>query len=65
MTTPDLFWTPPQGHADIAPSRHKRVENDGYLTIDARWIVPARAAEIIAGLEREGVAVTLKDDVFA
>jgi hypothetical protein len=27
--------------ADIAPSRHDRIEHDGYLTIDARWIVPA------------------------
>jgi hypothetical protein len=46
MTTPDLFWTPPKGHADIAPSRHKRVENDGYLTIDARWIVPALLSRV-------------------
>jgi hypothetical protein len=29
-------WTPPRGHADIAPSRHKRVEGDGYLTVRAR-----------------------------
>ena len=34
-------WTAPQGHADIAPSRHERIEYDGYLTIDAPWIVPA------------------------
>jgi hypothetical protein len=34
-------WTPPQGHADIAPSRYKRIEGDGYLTIDAHWVVPA------------------------
>ena len=34
-------WTPPQGRADIAPSRHERVEGDGYLTIDAPWVVPA------------------------
>jgi hypothetical protein len=34
-------WTPPVGHADIAPSRFKRIEGDGYLTLDASWIVPA------------------------
>ena len=34
-------WTPPQGRADIAPSRYGRIEGDGYLTIDAPWIVPA------------------------
>jgi hypothetical protein len=34
-------WTPPRGHADIAPSRYKRIEGDGYLTLDAYWIVPA------------------------
>jgi hypothetical protein len=34
-------WTAPQGHADIAPSRHERIEYDGYLTIEAPWIVPA------------------------
>jgi hypothetical protein len=39
MTT--LQWTPPQGHADIAPSQFERIENDGYLTIDAYWIIPA------------------------
>jgi hypothetical protein len=33
-------WTPPVGHADIAPSRFERIEGDGYLTIDAHWIVP-------------------------
>src|ERR1700722_3859670 len=36
-----LAWTPPIGHADIAPSRRERIEYDGYLTIDAPWIVPA------------------------
>jgi hypothetical protein len=36
-----LQWTPPRGHADIAPSRYQRIEGDGYLTIDAYWIVPA------------------------
>ena len=32
--TPDeaRTWTPPQGHADIAPSRFERIEGDGYLT---------------------------------
>jgi hypothetical protein len=34
-------WTPPQGPADIAPSRYGRIEGDGYLTIDAHWVVPA------------------------
>ena len=34
-------WTPPQGHADIAPTRYERIEGDGYLTIDAHWVVPA------------------------
>ena len=36
-----LAGTPPIGHADIAPSRFERIENDGYLTIDAHWIIPA------------------------
>ena len=31
----------PRGHADIAPSQFERIENDGYLTIDAHWIIPA------------------------
>ena len=34
-------WTPPHGRADIAPSRYERIERDGYLTIDAHWVVPA------------------------
>ena len=34
-------WTPPQGHADIAPSRFERIEGDGYLTLNAPWVVPA------------------------
>jgi hypothetical protein len=44
-------WTPPRGHADIAPTRFERVANDGYLTLDAPWIVPAllRSAPEIAG----------------
>jgi hypothetical protein len=29
-----LQWMPPQGHADIAPSRYERIEGDGYLTIN-------------------------------
>jgi hypothetical protein len=36
-----LQWKPPRGHADIAPSQFERIENDGYLTIDAHWIIPA------------------------
>jgi len=35
------LWTPPSGHADVAPARFARREGDGYLTIDAPWIVPA------------------------
>jgi hypothetical protein len=38
MTAP---WTPPVGHADIAPSHFERIEGDGYLTLDAPWILPA------------------------
>ena len=38
---PEHAWTPPIGHADITPSRSERIEGDGYLTIDAHWIVPA------------------------
>ena len=34
-------WAPPHGHADIAPSRYERIEGDGYLTLDAPWVVPA------------------------
>jgi hypothetical protein len=36
-----LAWTPPIGHADIAPSRFDRIEGDGYLTVDVPWLVPA------------------------
>ena len=36
-----LQWKPPRGHADIAPSQFEQIENDGYLTIDAHWIIPA------------------------
>ena len=35
------FRTPSVGYADIAPSRFERIEGDGYLTLDAPWIVPA------------------------
>ena len=34
-------WASPLGRADIAPSQFERVENDGYLTLDAYWVVPA------------------------
>jgi hypothetical protein len=34
-------WAQPLGHADIAPSRYDRIEGDGYLTLDAPWVVPA------------------------
>jgi hypothetical protein len=34
-------WAQPRGHADIAPSRYDRIEGDGYLTVDAPWLVPA------------------------
>ena len=34
-------WIAPKGYADVAPSRFERIEGDGYLTIDAHWIVPA------------------------
>ena len=30
-----------EGRADIAPSRNERIEGDGYLAIDAHWVVPA------------------------
>jgi hypothetical protein len=36
-----LAYTPPIGHADIAPSRFERIEGDGYFTLDSDWIVPA------------------------
>jgi hypothetical protein len=41
--------TPPQGHADIAPTRFKRMEGDGYLTIDAPWVVPALLRSVPIG----------------
>jgi hypothetical protein len=47
MTVP---WTPPIGHADIAPTRFERIEGDGYLTLDAPWILPALLRSVaIAG----------------
>ena len=58
VTAPLTAWRPPQGRADIAPSRFERIEGDGYLTIDAHWVVPAllrsapiegRALELAAG----------------
>ena len=56
-------WTPPQGHADIAPSRYERIEGDGYLTIDAPWLVPAllRSAPI-EGRVLEPAAGPFPDD---
>jgi hypothetical protein len=41
MTDSPGAYAPPTGHADIAPSRFKRIEGDGYCTLDAYWIVPA------------------------
>jgi hypothetical protein len=68
-----LAWTPPIGHADIAPSRIERFEGDGYFTLVSEWIVPAllgavpikgRVAEPAAGrghisheLKRAGLTV--------
>ena len=40
-SAPLTAWRPPQGRADIAPSRFERIEGDGYWTLDAPWIVPA------------------------
>ena len=56
-------WTPPQGHADIAPTRYERIEGDGYLTLDAPWLVPAllRSAPI-AGRVLEPAAGPFPDD---
>ena len=50
-------WAPPLGHADIAPSQFERVENDGYLTLDAYWVVPALLRSVaIEGLVLEPAA---------
>jgi hypothetical protein len=46
-------WTPPQGRADIAPSRHERIERDGYLGIDAHRVVP----ELLRSAPIEGRAL--------
>ena len=52
-----LAWTPPIGHADIAPSRFERIEGDGYFTLDSDWIVPAvLGAMPIKGRVREPTA---------
>jgi hypothetical protein len=49
--------TPPVGHADIAPSRFERIEGDGYLTLDAHWVVPALLRSVpIAGRVLESAA---------
>ena len=56
-------WTPPQGRADIAPSRYRRIEREGYLAIDAHWVAPAllRSAPI-AGRVSEPAAGPFPDD---
>jgi hypothetical protein len=47
----------PVGYADIAPSRFERIEGDGYLTLDAPWIVPALLRSVpIAGKVLEPAA---------
>ena len=52
-----LAWTPPIGHADIAPSRFERIEGDGYFTLDSDWIVPALLGAMpIKGRVREPTA---------
>jgi hypothetical protein len=52
-----LQWKPPRGHADIAPSQFERIENDGYLTIEAHWIIPALLRSVsIEGLFLEPAA---------
>jgi hypothetical protein len=48
---------PPKGYADIAPTNFERVENDGYLTRDAHWLVPALLRSVtIAGPTLEPAA---------
>ena len=47
LETPARAWTPPQGHADVAPSRYDRIEGDGYLTLDAWWVVPALLRSVL------------------
>jgi hypothetical protein len=52
-----LAYTPPIGHADIAPSRFERIEGDGYFTLDSDWIVPALLGAMpIKGRVREPTA---------
>ena len=45
--TSALAYAPPIGHADIAPTRFERIEGDGYLTLDAPWIVPALLRSVL------------------
>jgi hypothetical protein len=61
--TATASWTPPVGHADIAPSHFKRIEGDSYLTIDAPWIVPALLRSVpIKGRVLEPAAGPFPDD---
>jgi hypothetical protein len=56
-------WTPPQGRADIAPSRYERIERDGYMAIDAHWVVPAlQRSAPIEGRVLEPAAGPFSDD---
>ncbi|MGA8584867.1 MAG: hypothetical protein WB715_13710 [Roseiarcus sp.] len=56
-------WAPPQGHADIAPSRYGRIEGDGHLTIDAHSLVPALLRSVpIEGRVLERAAGPFPDD---
>lgn len=55
--THPMTWTPPVGHADIAPSNFERIEGDGYLTLDAHWVVPALLRSVpVAGRVTEPAA---------
>lgn len=57
------IWTPPRGHADIAPTCFERIEHDGYLTIDAPWVVPALMPSApIEGRALEPAAGPFPDD---
>ena len=53
-------WTPPQGHADIAPSRFERIEGDGYLTHENPLVPDIEKGDIrrLATLEGFAWAVT-------
>jgi hypothetical protein len=56
-------WTPPQGHADVAPTRYERIERDGYMAIDAHWVVPAlQRSAPIEGRVLEPAAGPFSDD---